>query len=200
MKLRLLLLSLAAFLPVLLHSAPVRHILFIGDSITHHAPAPHLGWSGDWGMAASSRDSDYVHRLVARFAAEQGVRPVFVTNAIGGGAIPGKLADRVRLAAQVAEAELVIIQMGENDNTVTPEGFGAPYEQLVRLLAGMPEKMISSGTFAPVFASRSPIWPRPTRTPGTARARPGSGRTPALTGILATRAWPPMRKRSGRPG
>lgn len=41
-------------------------ILFIGNSITKHGPAPDLGWYGDWGMAATSEDKDYVHVLIGK--------------------------------------------------------------------------------------------------------------------------------------
>lgn len=44
-----------------------KNILILGNSITHHKPAPEVGWNSDWGMAASARDRDYVHLLTSNF-------------------------------------------------------------------------------------------------------------------------------------
>ena len=40
-------------------------ILFVGNSITCHEEKPEIGWYGSWGMAASSRERDYVHQTVS---------------------------------------------------------------------------------------------------------------------------------------
>ena len=46
-------------------------VLFVGNSITLHGPKPSIGWTNNWGMAASARDKDYVHLLQKRIAAVQ---------------------------------------------------------------------------------------------------------------------------------
>ncbi|MGN0848034.1 MAG: SGNH/GDSL hydrolase family protein [Kiritimatiellia bacterium] len=46
-------------------------VLFVGNSITLHGPRPQIGWTDNWGMAASARDKDYVHQLQAKIAAAQ---------------------------------------------------------------------------------------------------------------------------------
>lgn len=43
-----------------------QNLLVVGNSISHHSPLPDRGWDGDWGMAASSADRDYVHQLVTK--------------------------------------------------------------------------------------------------------------------------------------
>lgn len=46
-------------------TGPVK-ILIIGNSITQHNASEQKGWLGTWGMAASSEDKDYVHRLISK--------------------------------------------------------------------------------------------------------------------------------------
>ena len=40
-------------------------IMFVGNSITRHAPLASIGWHYNWGMAASKKENDYVHKIIA---------------------------------------------------------------------------------------------------------------------------------------
>jgi lysophospholipase L1-like esterase len=123
----------------------IHKIIFVGDSITNHAPAASLAWTGTWGMAATSVDKDYVHLFLAKLAEAQGAgapAPEVWIDAVGG----GKITDKIALADKITafHADLALVQLGENDNKdVTAEGFQQPYEKLLAAIrAGNPSARI----------------------------------------------------------
>ena len=59
----------------------IRRILFLGNSITLHGPKADMGWDGNWGMAASSEDKDYVHLVTSALAQHNASTPqIMVRN------------------------------------------------------------------------------------------------------------------------
>jgi hypothetical protein len=44
----------------------VERVAFIGNSITLHGPKADIDWNGNWGMAATEAQRDYVHRIAKR--------------------------------------------------------------------------------------------------------------------------------------
>jgi hypothetical protein len=94
----------------------VAKILFLGNSITLHGPAPEIGWTGDWGMAASARDKDFVHQLLDRISKAAGGTPKVMIRNIAD--FERKLTGfniREALKEELAfEADVVILAIGEN--------------------------------------------------------------------------------------
>lgn len=91
-------------------------LVAIGNSITYHAPAPSIGWPGNWGMAASASGRDYVAQLARVIGAQYGGSPVRAIRAN-----PNQL-ERQEVARTVLDtlgrvsrpASLVIIELGDN--------------------------------------------------------------------------------------
>ncbi|WP_158857461.1 SGNH/GDSL hydrolase family protein [Lunatibacter salilacus] len=46
-------------------------VLIVGNSILQHAPAPNIGWYGDWGMAASAPEKDF-YRIYSKLLTDSG--------------------------------------------------------------------------------------------------------------------------------
>lgn len=120
--------------------AGARRVLFVGNSITRHGPAPEqLGWSGDWGMAASSADRDYVHLTAAALKKKWGSLDYCVTQAADWerNYTDRDLLNRQYHAAREFCADIVVIRLGENviRETFDPEGFTAAYCDMVRFFS-----------------------------------------------------------------
>lgn len=41
-------------------------VMFVGNSITLHGVKEDIGWMNCWGMAASTKEKDYVHRCIEK--------------------------------------------------------------------------------------------------------------------------------------
>jgi len=138
-------------------------ILILGDSITHHLPTASLNWTGDWGMAATAADKDYVHLFLAKLAQAQGAgAPAPEVWIFGEGG--GKISDKVPFTDKITafKADLALVQLGENDNKdVTVEGFQQPYETLLAAIrAGNPNvRILCAGVWG--------VWPTGDQTKNT---------------------------------
>lgn len=68
-------------------------IIFVGNSITKHGPSEALGWSGNWGMAASAEDKDFVHQLASMIENRYGKVAFQVAGGNAGGGSFEKIPD-----------------------------------------------------------------------------------------------------------
>jgi alpha-galactosidase len=130
-------------------------ILFVGNSITKHGPKADIDWHGNWGMAATSEDKDYVHLVTKALAAKQGTAPEIMVKNVAdfernhvGYDIAGKFAD-----AAGFKADLVILCIGENVAALKTAEAQAKYQEQVTALL----KALKSNPQANVIV-RSSFW------------------------------------------
>lgn len=134
----------------------VGKILFLGNSITLHGPAPQIGWEGNWGMAASAPDKDYVHQLLDRVTKTAGGKPQSKIRNIADFErnfatfpIAEKLKDELAF-----EADVVILAIGENAaSPKTDEERNAFSSALTNLLTELKKHG------SPTIVVRSCFWP-----------------------------------------
>lgn len=131
-------------------------VLFLGNSITLHGPAPQIGWSGNWGMAAGAQDKDYVHLLLARIAAATGKPPEAMIENIAEFERDSATFDVGAALKKPLEfgANLVIVAIGENVPALTSEDAKTTFRNsLSSLLAALRKQG------EPAIFVRSCFWP-----------------------------------------
>lgn len=134
----------------------VGKMLFLGNSITLHGPAAEIGWTGDWGMAASAREKDYVHQLLDRISRSSGGTPkVMIRNIADFERKQTDLKIREALKEELSfEADVVILAIGENAPTPkTDEARKKFGDALADLLAALRQRT------QPKIFVRSEFWP-----------------------------------------
>ncbi len=144
-------------------------ILFLGNSLTLHGPKAEIGWHGNWGMAASAQDKDFVHLLTAAIEARTGGRLVLEPTPIDG----TKSAENVLNIANILEreyatyeaakirkqldwkADIVVLQCGEN---VPPKGFDADvFQKSLKALLND----LKASSHPQIFVTGNILWGNP---------------------------------------
>lgn len=118
----------------------VGRVLFLGNSITLHGPSESIDWLGNWGMAASAADKDYVHLLTSRIAQAAGAQPQTMVKNIADFERQHVTYDlRQGLQPELDfAADLVILAIGENVPALTTDEAKANYRTaFARLLAAL---------------------------------------------------------------
>ncbi|MEA1950983.1 MAG: SGNH/GDSL hydrolase family protein [Planctomycetota bacterium] len=134
----------------------ISRILFLGNSITKHGPAPHIGWTGDWGMAASALDKDYVHVVARSLADKNGKAPEVMAVSIA--AFERKFGD-YEVAKNLNKAlefkpDTIVMAIGENVSPLKTKQSQAIFKsRLLKLLAAF------RADNNPAIIIRSSFWP-----------------------------------------
>lgn len=127
-----------------------KRTLIVGNSITGHGPAPDIGWYGDWGMAASRPDSDYVHQLSRDLKNRYSDSQIKILYGVSFEQ-NYKSYDFSQVSESVLfKPDLIIMRIGENVNVADGKLFKEKYDQLIKILR--------SDTKAKVICTTS-FWP-----------------------------------------
>ena len=114
-------------------------LLCVGHSLTRHGPLPSIGWTSNWGMAASKKENDYVHLLWEKLKKENpdaglcvATGAYFERNFIDADKILPELYGGVRKF----KAKWIVISLGDNvsPKMAAENDFIKYYEKLVRFL------------------------------------------------------------------
>lgn len=131
-------------------------VLFLGNSITLHGPAPKIGWTGNWGMAASAADKDFVHLVTRALAKSPEAAPETMIKNVA--TFERQYASYDAKAdlkdALDFQADLIIVAIGENVPGLESEKDQAQFTASVAKLLQQVR-----GDRQPTIIVRSCFWP-----------------------------------------
>ena len=115
-------------------------VLFLGNSITRNGPSPKVDWAGNWGMAASAPDKDYVHLVTHSLSSATGTPPEVMVQNIAEFErhyadydVDGKMKEAFGFGA-----DLVIVAIGENVPQLVTDEAKVKFKQgVMKVLNGL---------------------------------------------------------------
>ena len=113
----------------------IKNVVILGNSIVAHPVASELGWNADWGMAASARDSDFVHRIMYNIHQVDNSVVIRCLN-ISMFESNYETYDLSQLSTY-QNADMLIIKISENvdQQTSVSRNFALYYDNLIKYLA-----------------------------------------------------------------
>lgn len=123
-------------------------VLFVGNSITRHMPLESIGWTGDWGMAASCEEKDYVHQTVRLLEEKLGEPVNFCVAQAAEWEVHYEEGEKPLLEyyipARDYRADIVIIRIGENVNREKDKlnPCRGSFEKMVEFFASNPDARV----------------------------------------------------------
>jgi hypothetical protein len=125
----------------------IKSVLILGNSIVWHPAKKDIGWSGNWGMAATAIDSDFVHILIKNInQADPSVKVRFANIADFERSFPTYNLNQLD---SLLPADMIIVKISENvdDKKAADSNFYDGYSKLITKLdpAGKSVKFIVDG-------------------------------------------------------
>ncbi|WP_442505385.1 SGNH/GDSL hydrolase family protein [Novipirellula sp. SH528] len=114
---------------IVFNGTKANKVLFLGNSITLHGPKPDIGWEGNWGMAASAKEKDYVHLVLKAIAQQTGKTPesMVVNIAAFERQFESYDVDSALRQELAFKPDLVIVAIGENVPELSTEQLQAAF-------------------------------------------------------------------------
>lgn len=124
-------------------------VLVIGNSTLWHSPAPHIGWHGDWGMAASKESLDFVHQT-QQLLAEHGIKADICMAQLADWERafedPDILAEKWASARDFAP-DIVVVRIGENMKKDAAPASKPYFEKMIRFFMKEDTKVLVTDSF-----------------------------------------------------
>lgn len=132
----------------------IQRVLILGNSITYHKANPSIGWGGNWGMAASREEKDFVHLLGAKMREKQPNIEITVGNIANTFERKFWKTDTADFTNyRKSTPDLIILKIGENinDSLSITKSLDIHVEKLVNYVGHRNVRVCVVGSF----------WPKP---------------------------------------
>ena len=99
-------------------------VLFVGNSLAYHGEAPELGWYGNHGMAASSKENDFVLVLTRMIEAKCGPVETMVAGGVKVEREPAAVTAEDFAHLRAFDPDIIVARLCENVPAGQLEAFG----------------------------------------------------------------------------